>query len=261
MKTRLCRAFLAVLLAFPSLLAAEPARDPAGSVAAKVAANPKAAPRIVADAIETLADGCVQSPAIVAAAIKALPQPAPKRLVAEIVYRAVHECPDSVLGIVDAAVKAAPASAAAEIVAAAVSAVPDPYKPVAMPGKAVAQDYKSTGDAKSMRAAEPESAAGQEEVPLVDAIVKTAFAARDGLNLDALVAAADQAIKFGLDKALAAIDDPRILFGVGDAGLTNFENEPRTAVEAPGTASSTPTPSPKPTPIPTPTPTPPPVSK
>jgi hypothetical protein len=256
-----------LLLAFAcpvGSLMAEPARsgNPApaissgeadASLANTIRANPKSAPRTVADAIGTRANGCADSPGLVAEAIKALPEPVSKRLVADIVYHAVQSCPDSVLAIVDSAVSTAPATAAEEIVAAAVSAVPDPYKLVSMPAKnaaraqPVAGDFKSTQDGKSIDdgKAGPYSA-DRPQIPLADAIVQTANNAREGLSIDALAAAADYALKFGVDKALAALDDPRLLFGVGDAGLTNFENEPRRAVSG----GEVPTPTPRSTPPP-----------
>jgi hypothetical protein len=212
---------------------AKPAAPSAGTeksalaVGSLVKENPKAAPKIVSDAINSNPNGCVHSPAITSAAITALPQPASKTLIADIVYSAVKACPDSVLSIVSAAVAAAPTSAAEEIVAAAVSAVPDPYKMVSFPGTKVGSDYKGTADYKS----------APEEMPLVDAIVKAAYGAAEGLNLDALALAADTAIKHGLSRTLAGLEDPRLLFGVGDEGLTNYENEPRYGVEGPGAAS------------------------
>jgi hypothetical protein len=230
----------------PSLSTVAPG-EISSAVAERVKEKPKAAPQIVSDAINSRSDGCAHSAELTTAAIASLPQPSPSRLVADIVYRAVRACPDSVLEIVPAAVAAAPASAAEEIVAAAVSAVPDPYKLVNSPEKGKIADFKSggdfkgTGEFKDASDHKPSTGHGAgREMTLADAIVKSAFGARDGLDYDALAMAADNAIKFGLDRAIAALEDPRVLFGVGDAGLTNFENEPRRAVS--GGAPPTPTP-------------------
>ena len=99
-------------------------------------------------------DAADENAARVAAAIQALgANPATKQISA-IVFKAVRSSPDSVLPIVDAAVRVSPRAAAPEIVIAATAGVPNPWKKVtyrriaAPKATEPAPDFKSSTDHK-----------------------------------------------------------------------------------------------------------------
>ena len=61
---------------------------------------------------------------------------------------------------------------------------------------------------------------------LAEAIVQTAFDARPGLSLSALQSAVDSALLAAPATLLRNIQSPRTVSGVGDAGGSNYANEP-----------------------------------
>ena len=61
---------------------------------------------------------------------------------------------------------------------------------------------------------------------LAEAIAQTAFHARPGLSFAALTAAVDLALRTDPATLMRHIQSPRAASGVGDAGLSNYANEP-----------------------------------
>lgn len=155
----------------------------------------------------------------VAAAIKALgTSPAPKKI-SSIVFKAVRSSPGSVLPIVDKAVRVSPQDAAPQIVTAATAAVADPWKQVI---------YR--------RLATPDPGANPRNgipMTLAEAIVRTAFDALPGLSFSSLQAAADAALRTDPATLLRNIQSPQNASGVGDAGPSNYANEPLRTPEQP----------------------------
>lgn len=196
-------------------------------------------------------------------AIKALGPNPSVRQIANIIFSAVRKSPASVLPIVHAAVIASPQVAAPEIVTAATAAVPDPWKKVtyhritAPVGKKAAPDFKGGHDGKQiadgkriiagvslkvMPGALAPIAAGEEPaLTLAEAIIRTALDALPGIELAALQLAADIALLGDPAVLLRYIQSPRAISGVGDAGMSNYANEPR----RPGVAGTTPIPAPQ----------------
>ena len=179
-----------------------------------------------------------------AAAIKALGAHPATRQISNIVFKAVRTSPASVLPIVHAAVLASPQAAAAEIVTAATAAVPDPWQKVIY-HRISAPDFKGTPDGKQSAdgkrtldlagrnpdskpdpGTKPPAAIEDPTLTLAEAIVRTALDAQPGLSLPALVSAADLALNSDPATLLRYIQSPRAISGVGDAGSSNYANEP-----------------------------------
>ncbi len=59
------------------------------------------------------------------------------------------------------------------------------------------------------------------------------------------MAAADRAISGNPSTQLRALSDPKVVSPVGDAGRTNFGNEPRLTTPSPTPRPATPTPTPR----------------
>lgn len=176
-------------------------------------------------------------------AIEALGAKPGTKQISTIVFKAVRSSPESVLAIVHAAVRVSPQAAVPEIVIAATAAVPNPWKQVAWRRltapdvKKSAPDFKGGPDGKSVRSpAEP----GDGTMTLAEAIAQTAFDAQPGIPLFTLHAAVDIALLTDPATLLRQIQSPRTLSGVGDAGSSNYANEPL----RPPVAGSTPVPTP-----------------
>jgi hypothetical protein len=188
-----------------------------------------------------------------AAAIKALGASPTAKQISAIVFKAVRSSPENVLPIVDAAVRVSPQAAAPEIVTAATAAVPNPWKQVsyrrlgAQNANESAPDYKSGPDGKQardggrnmdLRGRQPDLSGGRntgeaganfEEgnpMTLAEAIVRTAFDAEPGLSLPTLRAAVNAALLTDPATLMRYIQSPIVVSGVGDAGLSNYANEP-----------------------------------
>lgn len=165
--------------------------------------------------------------------------------ISAIVFNAVRSSPDNVLVIVDAAARVSPKPAVPEIVIAAIAAVPIPWKQVtyrrltALRGPRSEPDYKSGPDGKQARDGGPAMdlggrAAGDRGVnfangnvmTLAEAIALTAFDAQPGLSFASLQTAVDTALRMDPASLLRNILSPRTVSGVGDAGLSNYANEP-----------------------------------
>ena len=164
------------------------------------------------------------------------------RQISAIVFKAVRSSLANVLPIVDAAVHASPQAAVPEIVTAAVAAVPNPWKQVTY-RRLTAPDRKksATADGRltdlSGRAPDFKSGPGGRDargpseadgrtMTLAEAIARTAFDARPGLSLPNLQAAVDAALLTDPETLIRRIQSPRSVSGVGDAGGSNYANEP-----------------------------------
>ena len=160
------------------------------------------------------------------AAIEALGEKPTNRQVANVVFAAVRKSPENVLPIVHAAVRVSPQSAAPAIVTAATAAVPDPWKKVAYHRlltqyvKKGAPDFKGGPDGK--HTVDPEGPS----LTLAEAIARTAFDAQPGLSLSDLRSAVDVALNADPATLLRYVQSSRSISGVGDAGSSNFANEP-----------------------------------
>jgi hypothetical protein len=246
---------LPFVIAFMATAAcAAAAQDPIAPFREEIAAAPAAAPAIIT---RTLRGAGPQAASlagpITAAAIENLgPRPSVPR-VSSIVFAAVRAVPESVLDIVRAAVAAAP-KAAPEIAATAASAVPHPWKEVRYrrqaslaPGGAVAvsparplnageRDFKGErdfNDAVDGANQAPQQPAGPADpgdpgtaMPLAEAIAQAAFDSQTGIGLATIQGAVDVALLGDPGLLLSKIGDPRGISGVGDAGASNFANEP-----------------------------------
>ena len=170
-----------------------------------------------------------------AAAIGALGANPRTRQISAIVFKSVRSSPASVLHIVNAAVRVSPQAAAPEIVTAATAAVPNPWKQVtyrrlaapdvkkSAPDFKGEPDFKSGRDGKGVRGpAEPDGTA----MTLAEAIARTAFDAQPGLSLSSLQSAADTALLTDPAALMRVIQSSRSISGVGDAGSSNYANEP-----------------------------------
>lgn len=160
----------------------------------------------------------------VAASIEALgPKPATRRI-SNIVYSAVRKAPENVLPIVDAAVRVSPQVAVPEIVTAATAAVPDPWKSV-MYQRITGRDALSASDGKQVsdgkKVIEP-----PQSLTLAEAIALAAFHAQPGLSLPEIRAAVNLALLSDPETLLRRIRSPQSVSGVGDAGTSNYANEP-----------------------------------
>ena len=233
--TKLPAAFLTLCLCGASLAPAldEPAVAPTKNAAPNAAAN----------------DAGLRAAADTVAAIEALgANPATKKISA-IVYKAVRSSPENVLPVVSAAAGVSPQAAVAEIVTAAVAAVPNPWKQViyrrlaALDLKKNASDFKGGPGGRQLRdgaenadpgggaargssgraAADP---AGGIQMTLAEAIARAAFDAQQGLSLSKLQDAVDVALRTDPETLMRRIQSPRAVSGVGDAGTSNYANEP-----------------------------------
>ena len=136
---------------------------------------------------------------------------------------------------------------------AAVAAVPDPWKQVtyrrltALELQKIAADSKGGPDGRQLRdgtvsmdiggrgvrgssgpaAADPAAnPAGGIPMTLAEAIARAAFDAQPGLFLSRLQEAADVALRSDPETLMRRIQSPRAVSGVGDAGASNYANEP-----------------------------------
>ena len=189
------------------------------------------------------------------AAIEALGAHPATRQISNIVFKAVRTSPASVLPIVHAAVLASPQGAAPEIVTAATAAVPDPWKKVtyhritALDSKKSAPDFQGAPDGhknadgeRTLDLARRGTVFEDPTLTLAEAIVRTALDAQPGLSLPALQSAADLALLSDPAVLLRYVQSPRTISGVGDAGSSNYANEPL----RPGVASTAPIRTPNP---------------
>jgi len=189
-------------------------------------------------------------PATIAAIQGLGPEATPKQIAA-IVYAAVRATPDSALNIVRAAVKLSP-DAAPDIAAAAARAVPNPWKevryqrgtqpqpppqappqlPPQPPGRKE-RDFKSEPDYKSSPVdssllqpgeAVSDPAVSGDPMSLAEAIVLTAVDA--GGNLTDVQGAVDDALYGDPGFLFNKVSGVRGISGVGDAGNSNYANEP-----------------------------------
>jgi len=190
-----------------------------------------------------------------AAAIQGLGANPRTKQISGIVFKAVRSSPENVLSIVNAAVRVSPKAAAPEIVTAAVAAVPNPWKQVAYHRKKSEPDYKSGPDGKQGRnggtdlggrapgandpngsqaasgrgsgdPAQGGNAADGSQVTLAEAIALSAFEAQAGLSFSSLQAAVDIALLTDPATLLREVQSSRAISGVGDAGISNYANEP-----------------------------------
>lgn len=235
-KQKTAAIFLLLCSIFPASAADKPAPVPAGPAADHDAADDAAA--------------------AVVAAIKALGPNPSSRQIGNVIFKAVGKSPASVLPIVHAAVIASPQAAAPEIVTAATAAVPDPWKKVtyhritSRVSKKAAPDSKGGRDGKPALDRKPiadtkgavlPAVAEGPTITLAEAIVRTALDALPGLDLPSLQAAADIALLGDPSVLLRYIQSARSISGVGDAGTSNYANEPL----RPGVAGTTPVPTPQ----------------
>lgn len=214
----------------------------------EISAAPNSAPVIVARFLKSSGSSASRlAGPTAAAAIESLGSTPSARKVSAIVFAAVRVIPDSAIDVVRAAVKVAP-NAAPEIAAAAVCAVPNPWKEVLYRrgGSYTRSDRRlaSTGGIRPER--DFKSSAGDASKDMVDFkdvvdLSKDAPAPEQSMTLaEAIVSAASEpseslaSVQSAVDVALAS--DPTVLFyavggpeglsGFGDAGSSNYENEP-----------------------------------
>jgi hypothetical protein len=170
-----------------------------------------------------------------AAAIEALGANPTTKQISTIVFKAVRSSPDNVLHIVDAAIRVSPQAAAPEIVIAATAGLPNPWKQVnyrrleAPELKKSGPDFKGGPDYKSgpdFKGGPATSAPDGKPMTLAEAIVRTAFDAQPGLSFSVLQAAANTALLMDPATLIRYIQSPNAVSGVGDAGLSNYANEP-----------------------------------
>jgi len=237
--------------------------------------TPNSAAAIVTQTIKAAGpNGSLVAAPVTAAGIQALGSGATARQVEGIVYAAVRLQPDYAIQIVRAAVKVAP-SLSPEIAAAAVRAVPNPWKEVRY--QAGEQPAQSVQPVSATSAAAPSAlnllATGDSirkepdfKSPVDDTILDPP-APGDPMSLaEAIVQAAggDPSVQTEVDAALyghpgslfGGAGDPRGYSGIGDAGNSNYTNEPH---DPGGPPTSVPPNSPPPPNPPSP-PNPPPVS-
>lgn len=202
--------------------------------------KPRVAPASTA-ANESSAESGSRAGAETVAAIETLGANPSNRQISGIVFNSVRNSPANVLAIVDAAVRVSPQAAAPDIVTAATAAVPDPWKQVTY-RRITARHAKSGRDgadgkhvvdldshpARNGAGNAPGDPAGENalSLSLAEAIARTAFDAQPGLSFPALQAAADIALRTDPSTLLRNIQSPRTASGVGDAGNSNFANEP-----------------------------------
>jgi hypothetical protein len=181
-------------------------------------------------------------------AIKALGEHPATKQISNIVFKAIRSAPAGVLLIVHTAAQASPAAAVPEIVAAATAAVPNPWKKVtyrrltALDLKKSEPDFKGGPDGKQMADGKGVSPPDGRTTTLAEAIAFTAFNAQPGLSLPALQAAVDTALLADPATLLRYIQSPSTLSGVGDAGTSNYANEP---LRTPTVSGTTPVPTPQ----------------
>ena len=204
-----------------------------------------------------------------AAAIKELGRNPSTNKIAALVFKAVRSSPDSVLPIVDATVRVSPQSAVTTIITAVTAAVPNPWKQVIyrrlaalMAKKRAPDDDKSRPDGNQARdgrryldlgpkqprlsiglsAQEPSgpgtgdpgvNSANGIQMTLAEAIVRTAFDTEPGLSFSALQNAVNAALLMDPATLMRYIENPRAASGTGDAGLSNYANEPLRTLKQP----------------------------
>jgi hypothetical protein len=201
----------------------------------------------------TGADAGQRIAAETATAITALGATPTAKQISGIVFKAVRSSPDDVLPIVNAAVRVSPQFAAPEIVTAAIAAVPNPWKQVIYRrlgvenAKESEPDYKNGPDGKQVRdggpaidlgGRDPNQGSGPilgepgasisdgSQMSLAEAIVHTAFDAQPGLSFPTLQAAANIALATAPAALMRYIQSPIVVSGVGNAGFSNYANEP-----------------------------------
>ncbi len=208
------------------------------TVAALALDKPAAAPEKTAAVKDAPDETGRRAAADTAAAIEALGANPVTRPISAIVFKAVRSSPASVLPIVHAATRVSPQAAVPEIVTAATAAVPNPWKQVtyrritANEVKKSAPDFKggpdgkNTADFKGGPSAKGPSEPEGKTMTLAEAIAQTAFDAQPGLSFPALMAAVDVALLGDPAALLSRIQGNRVNNGVGDAGGSNYANEP-----------------------------------
>jgi hypothetical protein len=202
-----------------------------------------------------------------AAAIQSLGANASSKQIAALVFAAVRVAPDSALRIVRAAVRVAP-NAAPEIASAAARAVPNPWKevryqrgaPAEPPSQNAGQppsdqtpDFKSSVDSSFLSALDAvlDPAAAGDPMSLAEAIVQTAADARGG-DPGGIQSAVDAALFNDPSQLFNAVSGAKGISGVGDAGLSNYANEPfipTPPTTTPPTKPNTPPITPNPPPV------------
>jgi hypothetical protein len=203
-----------------------------------------------------------------ATAIQALGGSPTTKQISAVVFKAVRSSPDNVLPIVDAAIRVSPLSAASEIVIAATAGIPHPWKQVsyrrlATPNaKTSGTDYKGGPDDRQSRdggrnvdfgGRQPDLSRGSivlglsvpsfgdpgtnsangTQMTLAEAIVRTAFDAQPGLSFSTLQSAVNTALLMDPATLMRYIQSPNAVSGVGDAGFSNYANEPLTTPKQP----------------------------
>jgi hypothetical protein len=189
--------------------------------------------------------------AVTLAAIQGLGPHATSKQIAAVVYASVRAVPESALQIVRVAVHAAP-KAAPDIAAAAALAVPNPWKevsyqrgtpPPVVPVNVSASVSRKEPDFKSSKepdfkspvhqaflnpAQDPTSPAetAGDPMSLAEAIVQAAVNADPGVDAGAVQAAVDMALFGDPGQLFNAVAGARGISGVGDAGNSNYANEP-----------------------------------
>ncbi|MDR3404549.1 MAG: hypothetical protein P4L99_18755 [Chthoniobacter sp.] len=227
----------------------------------EIAANTSSAPAAINRTLKTAGPNAasIAGPATISA-IQSLGADATSKQIAAIVYAAVRATPDNALRIVRAAVSVAP-NAAPEIAAAAARAVPNPWKevryqrgtpPETAPQDTVPQngvplainrepDFKSTVDPSFLDAlsAVLDPAAPGDPMSLAEAIVQTAVDAHSGVSLAAVQGAVDVALYGDPGALFNAVGGVKGISGVGDAGNSNYANEPFNPGQSPPPGTST----------------------
>jgi hypothetical protein len=187
-----------------------------------------------------------------AAVIKALGASPTAKQISAIVFKAVRSSPASVLAIVAAAVRVSPQQAATEIVTAATAGVPNPWKKVIyrrlaeLEGRGSDRDRSSGPDGQrntgsagiqtaSNRGSNTQGPSGPGtgtdsanglEMTLAEAIIRTAFDADPRLAFRELQDAVNAALRMDPETLIRNIQSPSAASAVGDAGLSNYANEP-----------------------------------
>jgi len=208
-----------------------------------------------------------------AEAIRNLGEKPDKKRVSLIVYAAVHANPSCVLDIVHSAVMTDPKEAAeiaASATSAVPSPWKRVYyqrpvvrearaegtvvftrlaqtdsstldvAPIAESRKLDRKDYKDSKDSKDYKDSkitlplERDYKDGIGELmSQAEAIVQTAFDSQDGIALSTIEGATDMALVSNPDSMLSHVSGPEANSGVGDAGSSNFANEPHRPVPPP----------------------------
>lgn len=221
-----------------------PAEDSTGAIRPQIGVKPRVGAAAPAGALSSAGtQAAAKNSASIALAIRNLGPAATSKQIATLVFAAVHAAPDDALWIVRSAVSAAP-DAAPEIAAAAARAVPNPWKevryqhiapPQNTPAPAVQSkrkgepDFKSPVDDSSLNPgleAIFDPAAPGDPMSLAEAIVHTAIDVDPGIDGAAVQGAVDAALFGDPGQLFNRVGGARGISGVGDAGNSNYANEP-----------------------------------